>query len=194
MKGDRKLFLYAIPILALLILGLWSAQTGIFNVQSPNDETLVSEGVKYKATVCTNIIRADGTIEEVKCSHNLLTNVGKEHIEGIIGQGWSGGSVVQIGLCNASIGCSTPAVGDTTLENEYGAGGLSRSAGTYGSLGTGNWSVQKIFTATASSLQTNKTGIFNASSGGTLFAENTFTLATLQTSDQLNITWIISVT
>ena len=72
--------------------------------------------------------------------------------------------------------------------------GLDRTQGTYGDNGVGNWSIWTTFTATADDLLTNKTGIFNASAVGTLFAENTFTLATLQSSDQITINWTIFVT
>lgn len=152
----------------------------------------VDDGIHYKGTVCHSVTRANGEYLDLGCNHNLLTNAGKDAIKNALNGGT--GTFNYIALCNATAGCAAPAVGDTTLANEYAAGGLSRAAGTYGSLaGNGNWSMAKTFTATADALTTNKTGLFNASSTGTMLAENTFTLVTLYTNDQLTINWTISV-
>lgn len=148
----------------------------------------------YKADVCSYVTRADGEINKLGCSSNTLTNAGANLIKDYIALGSGGGAVNYIALCNATAGCGASAVGSTTLDNEFASGGLERASATYGSNGVGNWSMWKTFTAGIDNMEVNKTGIFNASSTGTLFAENTFTkLATLQSSDQITINWTISV-
>lgn len=165
----------------------------MFHTQSQESLMSSESSINYNAEVCNYITRADGTIEDLGCSSNTLTNAGANLIKDYVGTGSGGGAVDYIGLCDASIGCTASSTASTTLTNEFTTSGLARSQGTYASNGVGNWSVWKTFTATADNLLVNKTGIFNASSSGTLFAENTFTLATLQTSDQLTINWTISV-
>ena len=144
--------------------------------------------INYNSNVC---VYKNG--ELIDCSHNLLTNAGKELIETILGDTGSGGPVQYIALCNSTAGCTAPDASDTTLDNEFTGCGLSRAQGTYGDLGTGNWSIWYTFTSTCDNVETNMTGLFNQDSGGTLFAENQFTGVTLQTNDQLTINWTIWV-
>jgi len=151
-----------------------------------------SSGISYKGTVCVDVDRADGSHEDIGCKSNLLTNAGADAIKDYIGTG-GGTAFDYIALCNATAGCGAAALGSTTMENEYASAGLERVQGTYGSLSnSGNWSIYTTFTATEDSIETNKTGLFNSSSADTLLAENTFTLVTLQTSDQLTINWTIT--
>ncbi len=180
------------------ILGLLFISVFMFNLISVTDiisqspETLTGDNIEYHSSVCTSVLRVDGTHEDNGCSKNLLTDAGKNLIKDMLSSG-SGAGVDYIGLCNSTAGCTSPEAGDTALDNEYTSSGLTRVQATYGSLGTGNWSEVTTFTATVDDLSTNMTGLFNASSGGTLFAENAFTLVTLQTNDQLTINWTIWV-
>jgi len=153
-------------------------------------DTSISSGPVYHGSVHVQQIR-DGEVIFDETNSNLLTNGGAEAIEQILGQGTSYGAFNQIALCNATTGCGTPVATDTTLENAFGAGGLEQVAGTYASLGNGNFSVYKQFTATANSLVTNKTGLFNDST--LMLAENTFTTVTLQSADLLTINWTIGI-
>lgn len=189
MVSKEKIILSLVPLFVFALLGVFA-----FSMM-PSSSTSSGDGIMYNSNVCTSVLRAsDGTQESLGCSHNLVTDAGLNAVRDILGQGTQFGAFDYIGLCNATAACAAPAAGDTTLENEFGSAGLSRAQGTYGTLGTGNWSIYKTFTATADSLETNKTGIFNQSSGGTLLAENTFTLVTLQTNDQLTVNWTIYVT
>ena len=190
MDNKGKMFAL-VGVSILLIAAMFMFAFTPTEINSKQSE--LSDGINYKATVCTSVDRVDGTHENVGCSHNLLTNAGKELIETYIGSGGSG-AVNYIALCNATAGCAAPAAGDTSLTNEFTSGGLQRAQGTYSTLaGSGNWSIAKTFTATSDNLVTNKTALLNASSAGTLFAENTFVTVTLQTNDQVTINWTISV-
>lgn len=189
----KNFMILGIAVFSLMLLGL----SAFMFSTSPAPEgsyAMAGDSINYDANVCVTHVRADGTVAMSECSHNLLTDAGKNLIKDAIGSGGSISAVDYIALCNATAGCGAPASGDTTLENELAGGGLERTQATHGDLGVGNWSEYVTFTATIDNLETNKTGIFNASSTGTLFAENTFTLVTLQTNDQLTINWTIQVT
>jgi hypothetical protein len=137
-----------------------------------------------------------------------LTNAGKNLIQDyLIGAGATTTEVKYIALCNTTNhtdegglgdGCAQPAVGETYLKGEYFACGLSRAAGTLTveESSAGNFSYAKTFTASCNSLEINVTSIFNASAGATqaYFAGNNFTGVTLETDDQLTVTWYIWVT
>lgn len=151
------------------------------------------ENVKYKGNVCVTHTLADGTVAMKECDHNILTDAGAEAIVNFIANG-GGASFTNIGLCNATAGCNSASATSTTLDNEYSSSGLARSAGTTANpAGTGNLSIYNTFTASADGLTTNKTGLFNATTGDTLLAENIFSLVTLNTNDQLTINWTIQV-
>lgn len=153
------------------------------------------EGLKYNSWVCTYVTRADGSIEDNGCSHNLLTNAGKNAIRDAVATG-STAAFQYIGLCNATAGCNATNAADGSLYNEFpnGATGLNRSnAATKLYTGTGNWSYSRTFVAGADNMVTNKTGIFNATTGATMLAVNTFTTSTLQTNDQITVNWTIWV-
>lgn len=126
------------------------------------------------------------------CKPNLLTNAGKNAIKNALNGGT--GSFNYIALCNATAGCTGVDATDVSLDNEYGAGnGLTRASGTYTSIGTGNWTISNTFTALSDNLLTNQTALFNASTSGTMLAENSFNTVTLLAADRITINWTIWV-
>ena len=186
---------------ALLVAVLW---LGFSGSNSPASSQ-VSEGkfaaIGYNSMVCKEVTRADGAKEDLGCKHNLFTNYGKNMTRDLITNPTAGAAVNVISLGNAT-GADQDAL-NTSLGQEYGAGGsnpaacgLGRAAGSYLPIPTshGNWSISKVFTATCNSLTVSATGLYNHTSASTLFAETIFTPATLQTNDQINITWFIWVT
>jgi hypothetical protein len=148
--------------------------------------------INYHSSVCKVVTRADGTVEDLGCNPNIVTNAGLNHLKEFLGQGNAGSvnaSIITVGNGTA------PVAGSTTLNNEITDCGFGRRGPTYASIGTGNWSLTYTWTdASCNGLVVNTTGLFNASSGGTMFAGNSFTSVTLQSSDQLNVTWTIWVT
>ena len=192
MKKQTLLFGVIFSVLLLSTLA-------VFSFRAPTASSTDSSAIfQYHSSVCTWIQRANGTIQDNGCSHNLLTDLGKNAIRDQLKNnvaphavGWS-----YIGLCNASFGgnCNATNAGDGSLYNEYpSSNGLNRTTyeATYLVLGTGNWSYSRTFVAAADGMVTNKTGIFNASSGDRMLAVNTFTTSTLQTNDQITVNWSI---
>ena len=184
-KMAKKKYIYIIP--ALLLLSIFLVLS--FNILSPIFPNSNNQELVYNSQVCIS-----KNNELIECNSNVLTTNGSNLIKLVLGSGTSSSAIDYIALCNATAGCGSASASSTTLENEYAGGGLERAQGDYSSNGDGNWTISETFTATADNLLTNKTGIFNATSGGTLFAENTFTLVTLQTNDLLTINWTIWVT
>ena len=85
-----------------------------------------------------------------------------------------------------------PSAGDTTVASEIAANGLSRAIGVYNHTnGTASYTIQKIFNATGTQAS-QKTGLFNAASVGTLVFENTYTQVTVNNGDTLTVTWTIN--
>lgn len=178
--------LYVIPI---LVLGLFLLS--FIPVSTPdNQEASTSDGIGYKGSVCTYVTRADGTVEDNGCDHNVLFNTGAEYVETQLKTG-STDAVDWISLCNSTAGCGEPQADSSELFTEYSSCGLTQVAGTTGSNGNGNWSVWTTFTASCDNLETNVTHLEN--DADLEFAGNSFTDVTLQTNDQLTINWTISV-
>jgi hypothetical protein len=150
--------------------------------------------INYHSSVCKVVTRADGTVEDLGCNPNIVTNAGLNHLRDFLGQG-------NVGSANASIitvgNGTAPVAGSTTLNNEITDCGFGRVGATYAVVGagSGNWSLTYTWTdVSCNGLVVNTTALFNASTSGTMFAGNSFTSVTLQANDQLNVTWTIWVT
>jgi hypothetical protein len=119
-----------------------------------------------------------------------LTNTGKDYIKAALGNAEFGTAAFKfIAVGNGS----APTVDSTSLDNEITEAGLTRAAGTYFSTGIGTWKIEKIFSVTGTVNSINSTALFNASSGGTMLAGDTFTNTNVAPGDSLNITWTLSV-
>ena len=131
---------------------------------------------------------ADGTVFYDHMWHNLRTNAGATWQEGQMA-GTPGAVCTYIALTNTAI---TPNATDTTLSGEITSNGLARTLGTASyTAGATSYTVKNTFTATASQAA-QATGLFTASSGGTMCFENTFTQVSLNSGDTLTVTWTIS--
>lgn len=179
---DKKKYLYG--ILGVLVF------IGVFVLASSpslhNGGNYVEDSLDYNSEVC---LYKNG--EKLGCDDNLLTDDGKDLIKTVLGDSGTGGPVNDIGLCNASAGCTSPESSDSTLDNEFGDCGLSRASGSYSSNGVGNWTISNTFTSSCDGVETNLTGIHNGE--GTLFAENDFGKVILYDGDQLDVEWTIWV-
>ena len=190
----RKGKLFLIPLAVLLIIGTFFAVTQLSGSEVQSSPNSFSQGLSYNAVQCTEVIRADGSVENLGCSQNTFFNQGANNTRDYLGNGVSTGPMQNISLCNATAGCASPIVAGTETFNKYTTCGLSdNSAGTYATTtsSVGNWSINRVFTATCDGLVTNVTRLSNAT--GSIFAGNSFTSTTLQTNDQLNLTWYIWV-
>jgi len=188
MKNKR---IFGLSFAILLVASVLLFSFGVLPLNQNVNSIESNENTFWNAYDCVYITRVDGSIEDLGCKHNLVTTVGLNHIRNELFNSMNSSDVTYIGLCNATAGCTGADAGDTTLDNEFASAGLERGAGTVGIGGTGNASVWYTFTA-SETVSTNQTGLFNASSSGTLIAENTFTLANLESGDQLTINKTVS--
>lgn len=156
----------------------------------PSTTDKFSEGLNPTGYVTVSVVRDGVEIYHYE-DHNLITNAGKDFIATELGGTGTTASAQYIALSSNS---TAPAAGDTTLTGEISSGGLARAQGTYSHTpGTDNWTISNTFTATASHTAVQKAGLFTASSGGTMMAENTFSSVNLASGDTLNITWTIDL-
>ena len=147
----------------------------------------VNSGINYVGIRCMKLISPTGEILMDECDNNVITNDGLNHIKYLIGSGVSSGAVDYIALGNGT----APTTSSTNLSEEITNCGLSRSQGTYLSNGVGNWSIYKTFTSTCNNVVVNTTALFNATSGGIIFAGDNFTDVNMQNGYQIQIYWTI---
>ncbi|AIF83496.1 hypothetical protein NTE_01432 [Candidatus Nitrososphaera evergladensis SR1] len=185
-QPNKSLLLGAVPGIALAALMVFvipsSALVGAQNV--------TTDGLTPRGYVVVSVTR-DGQEIYHNEQHNLITNAGKDFISAQIGSDSTGSNGANyIALTNTAI---TPVAGDTTLSGEITNNGLSRAQGTYAHTnGQSTFTVSKTFTATGATAA-QAAGLFTASSGGTMMAENTFNAVSLAANDQLTITWTITL-
>jgi len=202
----EKLKIFTLGVVVSSIVTIFVASNFLI---TPSATTVSSEegaSITYHANVCKKVTRADGTVEDLGCSKNIFTNAGKNHtrdqLTGIIGSTTTLMDDIAVANVSGGAGCTAQTDDDTTLCGEYTTCGLGRTsvANTFVRANAsalpvaGNWTVGGEFTSTCATQPVNGTGLFNATSGGTLFALNTFTTATLETNDKINITWFIWLT
>tara|TARA_R110002020_G_scaffold8222_3_gene33448 strand:+ start:12374 stop:12913 length:540 start_codon:yes stop_codon:yes gene_type:complete len=171
----------------------------------PNDEILdfivgKSHAVNDNQTIhgYVTIIKNEGKPNEeviVKNKHNLLTNAGKDYFHDQCYTNTSAGGVGCrfVGLSQDS---TNPAATDTNLSagsGEITTGGLNRqisdTASTSGSVTT----LVKTYNSTATFTTVQKSGLFNASSSGTMAHAAKFTSVALVNGDTLAVTWLLTM-
>jgi len=202
---DLAIVVAVVAVLGLVGVGgffLGSTFTGNF-VSSSQHLAGVHGGM-----ACIEVYRADGTKENLGCNSNMYTNYGRNATRQIFfGAGGSAAfDVISVGVVNAS-----EAVTDRCLANQTGAGayckdwnanGLQPAVGTAAQVtgspnDFGNVSITKTFTCTnCVNTVINGTGLYNSTTltDLTMFASANFTSVTLQTNDQINVTWFLWTT
>lgn len=139
------------------------------------------------AAMCAGDAR---TLFKSETRHNLRTNAGGDWQASVMANTSAPPATCNyIALSNDS---TAPAPSDTSVASEIAANGLSRAQGTYAhTTGTSSFTVQKVFSATGTQAS-QKAGLLNASSSGTLCFENTYTQVTVNNGDTLTVTWTVN--
>jgi hypothetical protein len=142
-----------------------------------------SEKFKLKGFVKIDHIR-DGQIIDTREFANLIVNVGKAQIAGLIN------GVVTTPFKYVAIGTGTtaPAAGDTALAGEThraSATTIDRVTTTV-TNDTARWVHTFSFTA---SYALAESGLFDASTAGNLLARQTFATINVASGDSLQVTW-----
>ena len=183
-------YIFGLVVVATTIFATFSIVSDLLIGSSP----ISGASLTYNTMVC---IYKNGELV-APCSHNLVTTVGKEHLEQCLG---AAGCGTPTAFTNLTVGNCTNGVdvGHTTLCNGQdwtnGAcvmGPANVTDGpTYVSAGAGAWNVTATWESQCDDVNVSATGMYNNTH---LFAENTFTPVMLQTSDQINVTWGIWIT
>jgi len=194
----NKKIIGLIGILAVVAIGAAIVSYGGFvgNVMLTSMPSSVfgssGQEVKYGSMVC--VYHND---ELVGCTENLLVDRGKNLIKDRL----TNGTGVAVDFIAVGNGSRAAAPADTSLQNEItaatGCTNLARTQDTsVVKIGNGNWSYSIKFTSDCSGLIVNTTALYNHTSETTgFFAANNFTNdVTLQTNDELNVTWYVFVT
>lgn len=133
----------------------------------------------------------------VENKHNLLTNGGRDFFHAQVYTNSAAGTRGSNYLGVTNTASFTPAAGDTTMSGELAANGFTRadaSAGATHTAGTNSTAITKTFTdVTANQTGIQGSGLFNASSAGTLTHEAAFTSTDLVINDQLQVTWTLNL-
>ena len=139
---------------------------------------------------------ANGTILDLGYHAGVLTTIGKNYIEGKLGDSAYGDNTAFADDISVSSDTGSPAAGWTQIPAEITTGGLERASGTYASTGDGVWTISYQFTATATHTDVQLTGLQWKLTplDGTLLGADTFTPVTLNSADKLTVTWTITVT
>jgi len=182
---------YAIAILALVILGMsYVILTGNLMVSSST-----VEHVGYVGMVCPKVARVDGSVEDLGCYKNYLTYNGTNHTTSQLFSKPTSASATNI--------IDTMVLGNTTGMFE-----LPEHPGNITSCGltqvrtlvwdvvsgqNGNVTNATTWTSTCDNHVVNTTGLVTNSE--MYFAGNNFsTSVTLQSNDQLTVTWYVWIT
>lgn len=122
---------------------------------------------------------------------NGITDAGRAILSGLIN---GSGTPAAFTYVAVGTGVGAFATSDTTLGTETAASGLTRAAGTASIVTTtitnDTAQVAKTFTVTGTVAVT-ESGLFNASSGATLLARQTFSAINVVNGDSLAVTWKI---
>lgn len=134
-----------------------------------------------------------GSYGNLRIISNLTTTTGKAGVASRINGDGAEAAFTYIAV---GTGTTAAAIGDTTLETETAASGLSRAAATASRVTTDTTNdtaqLVKTFTVTGTVAVT-ESGVLNASSNGVLLARQVFSAINVVNGDSLQITWKFDV-
>lgn len=147
------------------------------------------EFVKLTGGVHVRLIGADGQVKQEHVNHNLVVTVGKTYLAAWLAAASQAGKFMSyVGLGTSS----TPAAsGDTALGAELAGGGYSRQQGALTSS-SNVWTNTVTFSPGVATGAVTEAGLFSASTSGTLFAHQVFSVYNVAAGDTLQITWSVT--
>ena len=125
----------------------------------------------------------DGQVKDERSFRNLIVTAGKNLLAAVLGANAAKPSHLAVGT-----GSTAPAAGDTALEAEIG----TRVAVTHSNPSGNVWRMVGTFGPGNATGAITEAGLFNAATGGTLFARQTFAVINKGANDTLEITWEIT--
>ena len=144
---------------------------------------------RIKENITISAYDINGKLKDQRIISNLITNAG---FAGQASRCNGDGAEAAFTYIAVGTGTTAAAVGDTTLETETAASGLSRAAGTASRKTTDvtndTASLTKTFTVTGTVAVT-ESGVLNAAAAGTLLSRQVFSAVNVINGDSLQITW-----
>lgn len=144
----------------------------------------------------TAVHRRDGKVIGYSEHAGVLTTIGKNYIEGKLGNNFTIAAYPSAQWISLSNDAGAPGAAWTEIPNEIAANNMSRAQGAYTSTGDGVWTI--VYTFTASGNQAVQlAGLQWAPGSATdnnLLCADQITSANLIANDTLELTWTITVT
>jgi hypothetical protein len=156
------------------------------NKSSEKSSGIKADNIRLKDILIIEHYRNGKKIDE-RIVENLIVNSGKAQVSGLIGG-------VVTGVFNyiaVGTGTTSPSPTDTALQNEV-MRASSTNSQTTTNVTNDTLQLQATFNFTSSYAIT-EAGIFNASSGGTMLARQTFGAINVASGDSIAITWKVVV-
>ena len=148
-----------------------------------------NELIKLTGSVNVKLIGPDGKVKQEHTNHNLVVTVGKSYLCTWLTaatQSTPFMDYVALGTSN-----SGPTSGDTALGAELSGGGYSRVAGTLTSA-SNVWTNTATFSPGNGTGAIQEAGLFSASTSGTMFAHQTFSVYNKAAGDTMIIVWSVT--
>ena len=124
--------------------------------------------------------------EVIREIDNLVVTAGKE----LLASRLAGNSGSVISYMAVGTGTTAAAIGNTTLATELDRNALSVSGGTASGAGV---TYSTTWLAADATGALTEAGLFNASSGGTLFARTVFAVVNKGADDTVTISWTVTI-
>lgn len=165
-----------------------------------NVKKMFQENSFFRFLIKSNIVSPNftkipfilGSWSNMKVAPNLVVTAGKALVASRLG-GSGSSAITHIGV---GTGATAPASGDTTLQTELATSGLTRASATISTTTTtvtnDTMQAQVTFTVTGTQAVT-ESGLFNASTSGTMLCRQTFSAINVLNGDTLQVTWKVSM-
>ena len=154
----------------------------------------MKENAKVFGFFIIRVFDRNGNLKDYRIYKNLVVNVGKSAVADLIGDV---NSISPFGYIAIGTGTTSPTGGDTALETE-----IKRKAGSKSLVTTGvtndTLQLQATFSSSdglSGSHAITESGVFNASTSGTMLARQTFSAVNVNwdNGDSLQVTWKIQI-
>jgi len=160
-------------------------------MEQKDSQVKLNENFQLKGSVHVMLLGPDGKIKQEHTNHNLVVTVGKTYLATFLtpGNHNTGTEFAQyVALGTVQTG---PSAGDTALNAESVVPGYSRVAGTL-SFSSNVWTNTATFPPGNGTDAIKEAGLFSLSSGGTLFAHQTFNVYNKAAGDTMIIVWSVT--
>lgn len=149
----------------------------------------LNEQMKLNGSVNIKLIGPDGQVKQEHTDHNLVVTVGKSYLTTWLTAATQSTAFMSfVGLGTNSSG---PTSGDTALGAEFSGGGYSRATGVL-TQASNVWTNTSTFAPGNGTGAITEAGLFSASTVGTMFARQVFSVYNKAAGDTLIVAWNVT--